>query len=228
LVLANYSEFALIVGAVAVSSGLINSEWMLIFATAVAVSFLLATPVNTYVYYIHMERYLHRFERPERLESDKPIDTGNARILIFGMGRVGTGAYEYMHNRYADQVLGLDEDWEVVKKHRKAGKNVILGDVLDTDFWEKLQPGKVNLVMLTLNNHAANKYAALRLRESHFTGNIASTAQFEDEMKELRALGVDEVFNLFGEAGTGFAEHICDHNLVNEPELLSKNGSMMP
>ena len=216
MILANYSEFALIVGAVAVSQGIIGSEWMLVFATAIAVSFLLATPLNTYLYYMHFERFLHRFERPERLNSDQPIDTGNARILIFGMGRVGSGSYDYMHGVYADEVLGLDEDWEVVQKHREAGRHVILGDVLDSGFWENLQQGKVDLVLLTLNNHAANKFAALRLRDGHFTGKIAATAQFEDEMRELKTLGVDEVYNVFGEAGTGFAEHVQQQKLLQE------------
>jgi hypothetical protein len=214
LILANYSEFSLIVGAVAVSSGLLESEWMLVFATAIAFSFLIATPINTTFPYTQIEHLLHRFERSERLVSDQPIETGNARILIFGMGRVGSGTYEYMHNLYADKVLGLDEDWEVVKKHREAGKNVILGDVLDSDFWENLRPGVVDLVLLTLNNHAANKYAILSLRKSNFKGKIAATAQFEDELLELKNLGIDEVYNVFGEAGTGFAEHVHQQELM--------------
>jgi predicted Kef-type K+ transport protein len=215
LILGNYSEFALIVGYMAVGYGLLQSEWLLIFATAVAASFIISTPLNTHLYYSKFERYLRPFERPERLEDDEPIETGNARILIFGMGRVGTGAYDYMHDLYADQVLGLDEDWDVVQKHRKAGRDVILGDVLDSGFWEKLQPGKVDLVLLTLNNHQANIYAARRLRDSHYNGKVAATAHFEDEINELRELDVDEVFNIYGEAGSGFAEHVCQKDLLH-------------
>ena len=60
------------------------------------------------------------------------------------------------------------------------------------------------------NNHSANKYAAIRLKQSHFTGRIAAVAHYEDELKELHELGVDSVFNLYEEAGIGFAEHVCE------------------
>ena len=38
--------------------------------------------------------------------NEKPIDTGDAEILIFGMGRIGTGAYDYMRERYGDEAVG--------------------------------------------------------------------------------------------------------------------------
>jgi predicted Kef-type K+ transport protein len=44
--LANYSEFGLIVGAAGVSGGLINPEWMVIFALALSLTFIIASPLN--------------------------------------------------------------------------------------------------------------------------------------------------------------------------------------
>lgn len=215
LVLFNYSEFALIIGAMSVKAGLIEPEWLVVMAVAVSLSFIIASPMNMRLFYAAFERWLHPFERSERLVDDQPIDTGDANILIFGMGRVGTGAYNYLRDRYSDKVLGLDEDWQMVEHHRKMGRDVILGDVLDSDFWEKLQAGRVDLVLLALNNHAANRYAVMQLRESNYEGMIAATAHYPDEMAELRKLGVDAVFNIYGEAGTGFAEHVCE-KLLNK------------
>jgi Trk K+ transport system NAD-binding subunit len=125
-----------------------------------------------------------------------------------------------MAERFGNQVLGLDEDWNVVKDNQDAGRNVILGDALDSDFWEKLHPGKIKLVMLTMTNHAANRYAALRLEQSHFEGEVAAVAQFEDQAEELKAHGVKAVFNLFAEAGTGFAEHVCENGLLKDAVLM--------
>ena len=37
-------------------------------------------------------------------------DVGDAEILVFGMGRIGTAAYETMRWKYGDIVLGVDND----------------------------------------------------------------------------------------------------------------------
>jgi predicted Kef-type K+ transport protein len=47
LSLANYSEFGLIVGAIGVSNGWIGSQWLIIIAIALSMSFVLAAPLNS-------------------------------------------------------------------------------------------------------------------------------------------------------------------------------------
>ena len=37
---------------------------------------------------------------------------------------------------------------------------------------------------------------------------MAATAQFDDELEELRAAGAEAAFNFYAEAGAGFAEHV--------------------
>jgi len=210
LSLSNYSEFALIVGAVAVSSGLINPDWLLIIAITVALSFLISSPLNTKLYYAQFEKYLKRFEGKKRLADDRPINTDGAEILIFGMGKLGTMTYDYMASKFGKHVIGLDADYSIVMNHKKDHRNVIIGDATDSGFWENLEPGNVSIVLLTMSNFAANKNAAMRLKQSHFSGKIAAVARFDDELKDLEHLGVDSVFNLYEEAGIGFAEHVCD------------------
>ena len=39
---------------------------------------------------------------------------------------------------------------------------------------------------------------------------LASIAKFDDQVEELKAAGVAEVFNLYAEAGSGFAEHVLE------------------
>jgi Trk K+ transport system NAD-binding subunit len=115
-----------------------------------------------------------------------------------------------MSSRYGGHVLGLDADYNVVLAHKKEMRNVIIGDANDSGFWENLEQGNVSLVLLTMKNFTANKLAAQRLKHSHFMGKIAAVANYDDEIKQLQALDVDSVFNLYQEAGVGFAEHVCE------------------
>jgi hypothetical protein len=128
------------------------------------------------------------------------------------LGRVGTGAYEDMRRRYGEVVIGIDFDEKTVQKHLEAGRKVILGDPTDHDFWAKTSQGggKIQMVLLTLPEHTANMTAVTQLTEMKFAGSIAATAKFDDEVEELKAAGVHAVFNLYAEAGYGFAEHVCE------------------
>lgn len=222
LTLSNYSEFGLIVSAVAASSGILEEKWLIIFVITVTLSFLISSPLNSKLYYAMFERYLTKFEGKKRLADDRPIETGGAEILIFGMGKLGAMTYDFMASKYGRHVLGLDADYNTVLAHRRMRRNVIIGDATDSGFWENLRPGNVSIVLLCMNNFSANKNAATRLQHSHFSGKIAAVARFEDEKKELEELGVASVFNLYEEAGIGFAEHVCD---VMRPHFLDSKSN---
>lgn len=210
LSLSNYSEFALIVGTVAVSQGLIHGDWLLILVFTVALSFLISAPLNSKLYFALFEKYLLPFEKKKRLADDRPIQVDGAEIMIFGMGRVGTTTYDFMASKFGRHVIGLDDNYSIVLEHKRARRNVIIGDATDSGFWENLEPGDVYLVVLTMNNHIVNKNAVVRLKKGNFNGKIAAVAHYEDEKKELLELGVDSVFDLYEEAGIGFAEHVCE------------------
>ncbi|UCG31632.1 MAG: cation:proton antiporter [Phycisphaerales bacterium] len=214
LSLANYSEFGLIVGAVAASNGWIGNEWLIIIAIALSITFILASPVNSAAHALEarFSQSLKRFETKVRRPDDQPLDPGDAQFVIFGMGRIGGGAYDVMRGRYGDIVIGVDFDIGVVQCNREVGRNVIVGDATDPDFWARVAPGprKIRLVMLAMPNYAENMFAARRLAASHYGGLVAATAQYPDQMAELRKEGVDAVFNLFAEAGAGFANHVCE------------------
>ena len=208
--LSNYSEFALIVGSVAVTMDMITANWFLVIVITVALSFLISAPLNSILYFALFENYLQRFERKKRLADDRPIVTGGAEILIFGMGNIGVTTYDTMSSKFGDTVLGLDADYSIVLAHKKERRNVIIGDANDSGFWENLERGNVSMVLLTMKNFPANKLAAQRLRRSQFSGKIAAVAIYDDEIKQLQELGVDSVFNVYEEAGVGFAEHVCE------------------
>ena len=230
--LANYSEFGLLIATTGFKNGWIGSEWLIILAIALSVTLILASPLNSFVHsiYSRFSERLKPFETKTRLAEDQPLDPGDAKIAIFGMGRIGTGAYDDMRRRHGEVVIGVDFDEETVKKNLEAGRKVILGDPTDHDFWAKTRQGgeKIQMVLLTMPEHTANMTAVAQLTEMKFAGSMAATAKFDDEVEKLKEAGVHAVFNLYAEAGFGFAEHVCEaiDARAESKEFMNSEGGM--
>jgi predicted Kef-type K+ transport protein len=212
--LATYSEFGLIIGALGASKGWLDNEWLVIFALSLSLTFILASPLNTasYAIYSRFHDFLRRFETKERLPDDQIVPVGDVDGVVFGMGRIGSAAYESLSKRYGKRVIGVDYDIERVKEHAATGLNVIQADATDYDFWERvqIQENKIRLVMLAMPNFEANLYAAKRIQARYPEIEIAAIVAFDDQIEVLESAGVNMVFNVHKEAGTGFADHVCE------------------
>jgi len=213
ITLATYSEFGLIVAVIGVDRGLVDQQWASAIAVAVATSFALAAPLNTarYQIYAYLADRLTRLERVPIHPDDVLISPGTARILVFGMGRVGTGAYDELVRRRGAVVLGVDRADPAVVANIAAGREIVRGDALDTEFWGRLQlDSGVDLVVLAMSDHGANLEAVRRVKEFMPDARIAAASSYADDVAELRAAGVDVARNLYGEAGQGLADDACD------------------
>ena len=111
LSLATFSEFGLIVAYLGLKNEWLEPQMMVMLAITVAVSFALAAPLNRYAHdiYARLEKRLQPFESEQRHPDDEPVHLGNSHLLIMGMGRVGTGAYDFLSQR-KQRVIGLDSD----------------------------------------------------------------------------------------------------------------------
>lgn len=212
--LANYSEFGLVVGAIAVKAGWIGQEWLTVIALALSATFVAASPLNTHshVIYRKLADRIDRFQTATRHPDDAPLDPGTAQAAIFGMGRLGTAAYDAMRQRLGDAIIGVDFDAETVQQHTVEGRRVIFGDPTDPDFWARVPEGRwrVRLAMLAMPQQASNLAAAKHLRSRGFEGLIAATAVFDDELGPLEAAGADAAYSLYREAGAGFTDHALE------------------
>ena len=47
------------------------------------------------------------------------------------------------------------------------------------------------------------------LTRRQFPGKIAAAAVFDDEVEELRQAGAHAAYDIYAQAGFGFAEHVC-------------------
>jgi glutathione-regulated potassium-efflux system ancillary protein KefC len=209
--LANYSEFGLIVGALAAARGWLSPTWLVVFATALAVSFLASSPFTTRTHrvYARLRGVLAQFESASPIPEERPVDASDARVLVFGMGRVGSGAYDALLERFGSGVVGFDDDVAAVERGVAAGRRVLHASATDVDFWERLRldRGRVELVVLALSSHAENLAALELLRAARCPGKIAATARFADELDELHAAGAHVAFHVMAEAGPGLVRH---------------------
>ena len=210
LALANYSEFGLIVGAIAVANGWLSGDWLVIVALALTLTFIVAAPLNARSRELHkgVRAHITPFETATPLPEDLPIDPGEARIAIIGMGRIGTGAYNTLKERYGDLLIGIDIDPGTVSRHATAGRNVILADATDDEFWARTGKGKVSVALLALPEHEQNLGIARRVNSRPNVRHIFAVAQYPEEVAALRVAGVETIWNLYAEAGNGFAEEV--------------------
>ncbi len=210
--LTNYSEFGLIVAAIGVANGWIDNEWLIIIAIALSLSFAIAAVLNGIAHrlYARYRTFWRSLQRDERLADDRLFDTRGATIAVFGMGRVGTSAYDKMRSLFGETVVGVDFDPITVRKQRSTGRKVLLGDPSDADFWDRVaETHTIQLVMLALPNLKTNLSVLDQLEEARFAGRVAATAKFPDEIETLKQAGAATVFNIYTEAGTGFAAHVA-------------------
>ncbi len=209
--LTNFSEFGLIVAAISVTDGLLGEKWLIVLAVVTAISFVIAAVFNAYSHrlYARYRKFWLGWQGPNRLADDRVLDTGDATIAIIGMGRVGTGAYDKMLESTNEPVVGIDFDPVKVEEQVESGRNVLLGDPSDADFWDRITAKhKIRLILLALPNLNMNLAVLDEIAGTNYDGDIAASARYADEMEILHDAGVATVFNIYTEAGVGFAEHV--------------------
>jgi Trk K+ transport system NAD-binding subunit len=152
-----------------------------------------------------------RYQAADLMADERPIDISEAHIIIVGMGGVGSGAYDHMNARFPGRVVGVDIAPEAVARQQEAGRRVLLGDPADADFWDRVHvPQHVEMIMLTLPRVNTSLAVLRQLRASRYSGPVAAIARYYDEIPRLEESGASLVFNIYTEAGTGFAEHVME------------------
>ena len=203
LSLASYSEFGLIVAAA------LLPEWTVTLALTVALSFAIAAPLNrlSHSIYERLESRLVKFELTEHHPDEQPVSLGRANIVVMGMGRLGTAAYDFLTSQ-DERAVGLDADPGKVQLHLSQGRRVLYADAEDPGFWHGLKMDNVHAVILGLNDREAKINAARQLRQRGFQGLIVTTSLYDGEAEALLAAGANQAFLAYNEAGVGLAEHV--------------------
>jgi predicted Kef-type K+ transport protein len=209
--LTNFSEFGLIVAAIGVTNGWLASDWLVVLSVALSASFGVAAVLNTVSEetYAKFRSFWRQFQRDVLIDDDQLLDLGGARVVVIGMGGVGSGAYDTLRRQFGDKVVGVDIDPVTVRNQQALGRNVLRGDPTDADFWDRIQASHtLELLMLALPKQSTSLAVLERLRDLPFTPKVAAIARFPDEVEELKSIGADAVFNMYSEAGAGFVNHV--------------------
>lgn len=195
-----YSEFGLIVAA-----GVLE-EWLVPLALAVSLSFVFAAVLNNFGpdIYRSLADALQPFETRTTHRDEAPTDLGDARILILGMGRTGTAAYDALAP-LGEPLIGIDSDTYKVQSHTDANRNAAYADAEDEEFWRELDIGKLRAVVIAVNDATAKEQAVVSLRKKGFEGPIIAHAMWEDEIAMLEQAGATHVWQTMNQAGWGLA-----------------------
>lgn len=199
-----YSEFALIVAA---DMPDLPDRWVITIALIVGVSFVINATLNRYA-----DRLWGRYEAPFcRFESDGPhpdhlpMSIGNAHILIFGMGRVGTAAYDYLvqHGR---RPIGLDTDPARIQEHLTHPRRVVFGEAQDPELWERLPLPNIRAIILTIPSLSSKITATQLARQHGYEGHISALVDDNDIPQAMLDAGATSLTLPFIQAGQDLAE----------------------
>lgn len=205
-VMGNYSEFGLVVIAVAAKSGWVDPQWGAAISLAIATSFLLSSPLSKRAHQLYRKHhdFWLRFESGRVLAAAP--DTKGVRIIVLGMGNIGVGAYDAIAEEQGSSVLGVDLNNRKLAEHHRQHRRVVAADASDPDFWHRVDLQEVQLVLLALTHHEENMLVGNLLKDLGYRGQTAAVVRFDEEAVELEAHGFS-TFNLYAQAGAGFAEH---------------------
>lgn len=220
LVLANFSEFGIIVAVLGASVGLLDERWVVVISLAVAISFAVSAVINRRGVELasRMVPLLPHHSTAQLHPDDRLVDVGQADALVLGLGRIGAATYAQLHDGYGLSVLGVEHDPARVSELEAQGFQVLRADATDVEFWGRVErAGRVQMVVLAMPFHNANLIALARLQAAGFTGKVAAVARYDDDVEELRRHGADAVFHVYGSAGTALADHAAEVLLRPSP-----------
>lgn len=211
LSLFSYSEFGLIVAAIAQEAGILGEEWMTTLALAMALSFLFATPINRKAHelYIRHSKPLRRYEKTTRLPEEVIGSLQGATTAILGMGRIGRGAFDALREAGLQDIVGVEENYSLTLACNDKGWPCVHGDASDRDFWERTGLARCDAILVSLSNHRENVSVAKLARELNFSNTLAVATRFPDESDELEALGC-VTFYRYQDVGRDFANHTLE------------------
>jgi Kef-type K+ transport system membrane component KefB len=204
LTVAQISEFSLILAALGLSLGQIDSDTVGLITTVGIITIGLSTYLiyNSDAIYARLARFLTFFERRVSTADQKHGgDSGhNPEVIVFGLGRYGTNIVRALR-KAGHEPLGVDFD-PVSLDHWRENEDlpVLYGDAHDPHVAEVLPLSTARWVVSSVRDMDANLSLIQTLRQVGYKGAIAVTAMDDDEERRLRDAGAQRVLRPFVDA----------------------------
>lgn len=213
LSLMNYSEFGLIVGAVAYNLNIISGEWIVIIAMLMTFSFLLSAPLNarSYDLFDKFRQPLRVINKTSNAIDKQPKILKGIKYIVVGVGSIGYPAYLYLKEEYGDSVLAVDYNSDKVEDLKSKGYLAEWGDTTDREFWDENKFDEIDIIILAMSDYASN-YNTMkqinRLKNRKF--KVSVICHYDDEKDSYKNMAADYVYYYKKELGEDFAEHAMD------------------
>ncbi|MBU6157520.1 MAG: cation:proton antiporter [Bacteroidetes bacterium] len=207
--LSHFSEFGLIIGLVAVQSGWLSQDWLLVLAMLMIFSFLIASPINASAHRLfdRYSKWIMKMNNRRGTDDTEIKDFGEAEYLIIGMGSIGRPAYDYLNQIYPGKVTGIDYKQEYAKALVEKGYRVYWGDASYRTFWTYKRMASVKLVLLAMSDFTSNKNTLteiVKMRRRKF--KVAVITHYPEEAAQFKKWNVDFIYDYKSNIGVDFAE----------------------
>jgi len=213
LMVAQISEFSLIVAALGLSLGHISNETMGLITLVGVVTIFMSTYMILYSYPLYriLSGPLKIFEKRNPYRETN-IDThkipATVDVILVGLGNYGNGLAEYLLRR-KKTLLGVDFDPGALDKWRKRSVPVLYGDMADPEMSEQLPLDHAQWVISTIRSKDLNLAMMQNLKNIRFDGKVALTANNKDEAHEYEIAGAHLVFRPFLDAAEQAADTLA-------------------
>ena len=204
LTVAQISEFSLILGALGLSMGHINTDTMGLITLVGLITISASTYMILYSHplYEWISPWLGLFERKRayrEVSGEPDAEEGDVDVILFGLGRFGFGIASELQER-GYRVIDVDFDPELVRRQNKNGYIVRYGDAEDPEFLTSLPLGQVRWVLSSVREMPVNLALLHGLHEYGYKGKVAVTAHSTPNAEQLKQAGADLVLIPYADA----------------------------
>jgi len=210
LTVAQISEFSLILGALGLSLGHIDTDTMGLITLVGLITISASTYMILYSYplYERLSPWLNVFEcKRAYREEDRGTQQSGVDVILFGLGRFGSGIARELRQR-GHRVLGVDFDPELVYRHEGHGYAVRYGDAEDPEFLVTLPFEQVRWVLSSVREKDINLALLHGLRDFGYKGRVAVTAHTTSDAEQLKQAGADQVLLPYADAATEAVDNL--------------------
>ena len=183
LLLAQSGEFALVLFAVAFEAALLNDELFQQLLVIVVLSMLATPPIAALAYRLAASR-----RGDAMVKEFAEEDVASASIVIVGFGRVGRRVGQILEMRKVPYVA-VDNEADVVKRERSAGRSVFYGDARQPDVLKSLGVGDTGLIVVTVDNFQLAEQVVSSLHRTFPKLEILARGHDLEHCRTLQAQG---------------------------------------
>jgi Kef-type K+ transport system membrane component KefB len=212
LTVAQISEFSLILAALGRDLGQLDDATVGLITTVGMITITASTYMilNSEALFQRLSPLLSVFER-QRPDAGPPPRSHDLtpEAVVVGLGRFGREVVEELLGHDCS-VVGVDFDPVSVRNLQQLGVPVVYGDAEDPELAAALPLSEARWVVSTVRGVRANLSLLRSLRDHHFAGRIALSADSEADVARLEAAGADLVLHPFRSAATPIVARLVE------------------